>query len=60
MFKKTLIVLTLLAAVGSAVAEPSKEKGFYLVGAGGKSIIDEGGSFGNFGDDSDRSVQVMF
>jgi hypothetical protein len=56
MFRKMLIVLTFLAAAGSAAAEPSKERGFYLVGAAGRSIVDEGGSFGNFGDDSDRSL----
>jgi len=57
MLKKTVIVLALIAAAGMAVAEPSKPKGFYLVGAAGESIYDEGGSFGNFGDDEDRSVQ---
>lgn len=58
MFKKSLIILALIAVAGSAVAEPSKEKGFYLVGAVGESIYDEGGSFGDFGDDEDQMMHI--
>ncbi len=56
MVKKLVIVLALIAAAGTAVAEPAKGKGFYLVGAAGESVYDEGSSFGNFGDDEDRSL----
>ena len=48
-------IAVLLLACGTVAAEPSKEKGFYLVAAGGQSVYDEGGSFGNFGDDTDTS-----
>jgi hypothetical protein len=52
-----MLVLVLIAAAGTAVAEPAKGKGFYLVGAAGRSIFDEGSSFFNFGDDEDRSLK---
>jgi hypothetical protein len=55
MLKSILASIVLLAVFGTAIAEPSKEKGFYLVAAGGQSVYDEGGSFGNFGDDTDNS-----
>jgi hypothetical protein len=55
MQKPLIATLVLLAAVGTAVAEPSKEKGFYLVAAGGQSVYDESGTIGNFGDDTDNS-----
>jgi OOP family OmpA-OmpF porin len=55
MIKSMLVTIALLSIVGTAVAEPSKETGFYLVAAGGRSIYDEGGSIGSFGDDSDSS-----
>ena len=58
MIRKILIAAALIAAAITATAEPSKERGFYLVGAGGRSIYDEGGSFGNFGDDADRSIHI--
>ena len=57
MFKNAAIVVALIAVAGTAVAEPSPEKGFYLVGAAGQSVYDEGGYFGNFGDDTDNSRQ---
>lgn len=49
------VVVALLTACGTAGAEPSKENGFYLVAAGGRSIYDESGTIGNFGDDTDSS-----
>lgn len=55
MIKPLLATIALLTIVGTAVAEPSKETGFYLVAGGGQSVYDEGGSFGNFGDDTDTS-----
>lgn len=58
MVKQILVALSLVAACAAVHAEPSKEKGFYLIGAGGRSVYDEGGSFGNFGDDEDRSLHV--
>jgi len=58
MFAKILTAIVLIAAAATATAEPSQERGFYLVGAGGQSIYDDGGSFGNFGDDEDRSIQL--
>lgn len=57
MLKSVIASAALLTLFSSAVAEPSKEKGFYLVGAGGQSVYDEGGSFLNFGDDEDSSLQ---
>ena len=55
MSRSFLAALVLLTASGTAVAEPSKEKGFYLVAAGGQSVYDESGTIGNFGDDTDNS-----
>jgi hypothetical protein len=55
MVKPFPALFVLLIVFGTAIAEPSKEKGFYLVGAGGRSIVDEGGTIGNFGDDTDNS-----
>ena len=55
MFKSIFSTAALLMVFGTAVAEPSKEKGFYLVGAGGQSVYDESGTIGNFGDDTDNS-----
>ena len=53
-----MILVALIAAAGTALAEPSKPKGFYVAGAAGESIYDEGGSFGNFGDDEDSSFHI--
>ena len=58
MFIRFLMVIFLLNGFGAASAEPSKEKGFYMVGAAGQSIYDEGGSFGSFGDDEDNSLHI--
>ena len=57
MYRNVLILLVLICAAGTAAAGPSKEKGFYLVGAAGQSVYDEGGAFGNFGDDTDNALQ---
>lgn len=56
MIRKIVIVLALIGAAATAIAEPAKGNGFYLVGAAGKSIYDEGNSFVNFGDDEDHSL----
>jgi hypothetical protein len=58
MIRNAFILITLLTCSAAAVAEPSKDKGFYLAGAYGRSIYDEGGSFGNFGDDEDNSYHI--
>lgn len=54
MIRSILITLILVALSGPLQAEPSQDKGFYVTGAYGRSIYDEGGSFANFGDDTDR------
>lgn len=58
MLRSILITLALLAASTAAMADSSKDKGFYVMGAFGRSIYDEGGSFGNFGDDEDQMMHI--
>ena len=58
MLRSIITTVALLTVFGTAIAEPSKEKGFYLVAAAGQSVYDEGGSFGNFGDDTDTSRHI--
>lgn len=59
MFIRVLILVFLLLGFGVASAEPSKPRGFYVVGAAGVSIYDEEEeSFGTFDDDEDRSLQL--
>lgn len=57
MSRQIVAAIALLLVFGSAVAGPPKEKGFYLVGAAGQSVYDEGSSIFNFGDDEDNARQ---
>jgi len=58
MYRSILVAIAMTAAASSAMAEPSQERGFYLVGAGGRSVFDEGGLFDNFADDEDNSLHL--
>ena len=58
MFRNTIIIGFLLAVCAAASAAEPKARGFYIGGAGGISIYDEDGAFGNFGDDEDNMYQV--
>ena len=58
MIRSIFVIIVLLACSLTAAADPSQEKGFYVTGAYGRSIYDEGGSFGNFGDDEDNMMHL--
>lgn len=58
MIKKAIIAGFLIAVCATANAAEPKERGFYFGAAGGQSIFDEDGSFGSFGDDEDKMLQV--